>query len=134
VNDQQWTVSIRKPADIALARKAAMAAMDGLPASAIKRTKFVTAVSEIARNALVHASGGWMQFRIVEVAGRRSVVAECRDRGPGIANVDQALKDGYTTARGMGLGLGGARRLVDRFEIKTVVGEGTTVLLEAGAR
>lgn len=134
MNDQQWTVPIRKPADVAVARRAAMHAMDGLAASAIKRTKFVTAVSEIARNALVHASGGVMQFRLVDAGGRSSVVAECRDRGPGIADVDQAMKDGFTTARGMGLGLGGARRLVDRFEIRTTVGEGTTIVMEARAR
>lgn len=134
MNAWQWTVSIRKPADIALARKAATAAMDGLPASPIKRTKFVTAVSEIARNALVHASGGLMQFRIAETGGQRSVVTECRDRGPGIPDIELALKDGFTTAGGMGLGLGGAKRLVDRFEIRTTVGEGTTVVMEARAR
>jgi len=134
VSDARWTVTIRKTADIALARKAAAAAMDALPASSIKRTKFVTAVSEIARNALVHASGGVLQIRIAGAAERRSAIAECRDRGPGIPDVDQALKDGYTTAGGMGLGLGGAKRLVDRFEIRTVAGEGTTVILEAGRR
>ena len=134
MNGEKWTVALRKPADIALARKAAMAAMDALGASPIKRTKFVTAVSEIARNALVHAGAGVMILKIVRSPGHPRVVAECRDSGPGIADVDRALQDGYTTARGMGLGLGGAKRLVDRLDIHTTAGKGTTVIMEAKAR
>lgn len=124
---------LRKPADVALARKAAMEAMEAVSARPIKRTKFVTAVSEIARNAIVHAGGGVIRFRLVG-SGPVSVIAECRDAGPGIADIPLALKDGYTTARGMGLGLGGAKRLVDRFDIRSEPGKGTTVVLEAGAR
>ncbi|MGN6550561.1 MAG: ATP-binding protein [Pararhizobium sp.] len=124
---------LRKPADVALARKAATAAMEAISASPIKRTKFVTAVSEIARNAIVHAGGGSIRFRL-SGDGNTWVAAECRDAGPGIPDVDLALRDGFTTARGMGLGLGGAKRLVDRFDIRTEVGKGTTVTLEARAR
>lgn len=130
----EWTVSLRKPADVALARKAATAAMEALGSTAIKRTKFVTAVSEIARNAIVHAGTGVMVIKIVRLPSGVRIVAECRDHGPGIADIDRALKDGYTTARGMGLGLGGAKRLVDRFEIRSEPGRGTTVIMEATGR
>ena len=133
MSDGEWTVSLRKPADVALARKAAMSAMDGIGATAIRRTKFVTAVSEIARNVIVHAGTGVIHFKIVGFASQ-SVVAECRDHGPGIPDVAKALQDGFTTARGMGLGLGGAKRLVDRFEIVTEPGRGTTVVMEAKGR
>lgn len=111
-----------------------MNAMDRIGASAIKRTKFVTAVSEIARNALIYGGGGVMTFHLHKLAGRPSVLAECVDHGPGIADVDRALQDGYTTGKGLGLGLSGARRLVDRFAIETLPGEGTTVIMECGAR
>lgn len=134
MSEREWTVSLRKPADVALARKAAMAAMDALGATAIKRTKFVTAVSEIARNVIVHAGAGVIGFKVVPSLPHPFVVAECRDNGPGIPDVDRALQDGFTTARGMGLGLGGAKRLVDRFEIRTEVGKGTTVVMEAKGR
>lgn len=134
MNGEQRSVSIRRPADIAIARRVAMQALDGAGASQTVRTRFVTAVSEIARNALVHASGGILEIGFSQLKGTRSIVARCRDRGPGIADVDQALVDGYTTGRGMGLGLGGSKRLVDRFAIETEVGVGTTVILEQRLR
>jgi serine/threonine-protein kinase RsbT len=96
----------------------------------VDQTKFVTAASEIARNALVHG-GGDATARLEEITngvrvGLQLVIA---DRGPGIADIPQALVDGYTTARGMGLGLGGAKRLVDEFKIDSRVGEGTRITL-----
>ncbi len=134
MSTEEWTVSLRKAADVALARRAAMEAMEALGATAIKRTKFVTAVSEIARNAIVHAGAGVVIIKVVRSPSRARVVAECRDRGPGIPDVERALTDGFTTARGMGVGLGGARRLVDRFELLTEVGKGTTVIMEVSGR
>jgi serine/threonine-protein kinase RsbT len=134
VSGESWIVALRKPADVALARKAALRAMETIGASAIRRTKFVTAVSEIARNAVVHAGGGVIAFKVKGAGDRCRVIAECRDRGPGIPDIEKAMEDGFTTARGMGLGLGGARRLVDRFEIRSEVGKGTIVVMEAGQR
>lgn len=124
-----WSVALVSPPDVAAARRAATEAMTELGASVIRRTKFVTAVSEVARNALVHGAGGMIRFTASGHGCGHSVVAECIDRGPGIADVDQALRDGYTSGGGLGHGLGGAKRLVDGFEIVTGANRGTTVRL-----
>ena len=120
--------------DVARARRTATAAMAEGGASVTKRTRFVTAVSEIARNAVIHGGGGSIRFTLEQVAGERMLLAECTDRGPGIADVEQALRDGYTSGGGLGYGLGGARRLVDRFEIRSSARLGTTVRLETRLR
>lgn len=111
-----------------------MKAMTSIGASAIKKTKFVTAVSEIARNAIVYGHGGLITFQLVGNSPHQRAVATCTDRGPGIQDVGLALRDGFTTGSGLGLGLGGARRLVDRFEIQSSAQSGTTVTLECAAR
>lgn len=111
-----------------------MHVLDSVGAAQTIKTRFVTAVSEIARNALVHASGGVMEFGFSQLKGTRSIVARCRDHGPGIPDIEQALVDGYTTAGSMGLGLGGSKRLVDRITIESTPGNGTTVTLEQRLR
>jgi len=93
----------------------------------VDQTKLVTAVSELARNTIVHGGGGEMMARIVEEDGRAGVEVVFRDQGPGIAEVQQAMTDGYTTGTGLGLGLGGARRLVNEFSVESAPGEGTTI-------
>lgn len=118
-------VPLASDRDVALARRAVGLAMDAMGTRAVRRTRFVTAVSEIARNAVVHGNGGTLAIYVHEGAGRISV--ECGDGGPGIADLDRALTDGFTTGGGMGRGLGGARRLVERFEVETRPGGGTTV-------
>lgn len=129
-----WTVPLTSPRDVAVARRAATDGMQKIGASVIKRTKFVTAVSEVARNALIHGGGGYIRFSVGGDPAARVLTAECVDRGPGVDDIEQALSDGYTSGRGLGLGLGGARRLVDRFEIRSSSGAGTVVRLESGAR
>jgi serine/threonine-protein kinase RsbT len=126
-------VTLRAAADVAAARRAAGAAMDAIGASALKRTRFVTAVSEIARNAVIHGGGGAIVFRETADPRGRAVEAECRDRGSGIADLARALTDGYTTGSGLGLGLPGARRLVDLFDIASGPG-GVVVRLGCRAR
>lgn len=98
--------------------------------SLVDQTKFVTAASEIARNALVHG-GGDGKARLEQIVNglRIGLQLVIEDRGKGIADIPQALTDGFTTARGMGLGLGGAKRLVDEFAITSQVGEGTRITL-----
>lgn len=128
-----WRVTLAAPRDVAVARQVATTAMTELGASVIKRTKFVTAVSEVARNALLHGGGGYIRFRIDGAGNRRQLVAECVDRGPGIADVDQAMKDGFSSGSGLGLGLGGASRLVESFEIVSTSGAGTTIRMKSGA-
>ncbi len=93
----------------------------------LERTKFVTAASELARNTLVHGKGGTLTIAEVNHGGRTGLKLVFQDNGPGIADIDRALQDGFSTAKSMGLGLGGARRLVSEFEITSTVGQGTRV-------
>jgi serine/threonine-protein kinase RsbT len=95
--------------------------------SLVDQTKLITAASELARNTLVYGGSGTARVQTVARNGRRGVRAVFTDSGPGIADLDQALTDGYTSGSGLGLGLGGARRLVDEFTLDSEVGRGTTV-------
>ncbi len=90
-------------------------------------TLLATAISEIARNIVQYAGRGEMEFRSVVRGGKRGLKIIARDKGPGIDDVAQAMRDGFTTSRGMGLGLPGARRLMDDFEIFSEAGKGTTI-------
>jgi len=92
-------------------------------------TKLVTAVSELARNTVVYGGGGDMDWEVIEEAGRVGLRLVFRDEGPGIADVKLALTDGWTSGGGLGLGLTGARRLVDEFELDTTPGQGTRVTI-----
>ncbi len=93
----------------------------------VAQTKLVTAASELARNTLVHGGGGEMECAPVSRAGVQGMRLVFRDEGPGIADLDLALRDGYTSGDGLGMGLGGARRLVHEFGIDSSPGTGTTV-------
>ena len=97
--------------------------------SLVDQTKIVTAASELARNTLQYGGGGRVTIDAVEDFGRRGIRLTFEDEGPGIPDVELAMKDGYTTGGGLGLGLPGARRLVDDFNIETAPGVGTTVTL-----
>ncbi len=90
-------------------------------------TLLATAISEIARNIVQYAGSGEIEFRHVVRGGKRGLMIIARDRGPGIADIARAMQDGFSTSRGMGLGLPGARRLMDDFEIVSEIGKGTTV-------
>jgi serine/threonine-protein kinase RsbT len=102
--------------------------------SLVDQTKLVTAASELARNTLSYGGGGTMSAELLERAGRRGVRLSFADQGPGIPDLDLALSDGWSSGKGMGLGLSGARRLVDEFDLHTVVDEGTTVTVVKWAR
>jgi serine/threonine-protein kinase RsbT len=93
----------------------------------VEQTKLVTAASELARNALVHGGGGQMECSPVSRGGTQGLRLVFSDQGPGIADLDQALSDGYTSGEGLGMGLGGARRLVHEFSVDSRRGAGTTV-------
>lgn len=110
-----------------------VAATSGL--SLVDQTKLVTAASELARNALVHGGGGTARVDVVTSGtGKPGVRIGFTDDGPGIADVDQALTDGWTSGGGLGLGLSGARRLVDEFELNTKPGSGTSVVVVKWSR
>ncbi|MCX9190462.1 hypothetical protein C3Y87_03320 [Carbonactinospora thermoautotrophica] len=95
--------------------------------SLVEQTKIVTAASELVRNCLVHGGGGSITIEQVSRDARRGVRLTVCDSGPGIADINMALQDGYSTGRGLGYGLGGAKRLVDEFAIESEVGRGTVV-------
>lgn len=102
--------------------------------SLVEQTKLVTAASELARNTLVYGGGGTVEVTTVENGRRRGVRIHFADEGPGIADLELALTDGYTTGNGLGLGLSGARRLVDEFEIDTAEGRGTRITVTKWSR
>ena len=106
-----------------LVRKKAVSLGFGL----VDQTKMVTASSELARNTLDYGGGGTASVEVVENGHRAGLRVIFEDQGPGIANVDLALTDGFTSGRGLGLGLGGAKRLSDEFEISSKPGSGTRV-------
>lgn len=98
--------------------------------SLVDQTKIVTAASEIARNTVVYGGGGIVTVELIQSeSGRRGLRLIFEDKGPGIPDPELALRDGYTTGSGLGLGLGGAKRLVNEFELDTKPGEGTRITL-----
>jgi serine/threonine-protein kinase RsbT len=97
-------------------------------------TIIATAISEIARNIVVYADRGEISLSVADNGGRRGIVVVARDEGPGISDIERAMRDGYSTGKSLGLGLPGARRLMDDFEIVSAVGEGTTVIMRKWKR
>lgn len=125
-----FRVCLRDPSDVAVARTKTrtLGYAEGLLPGAVEA--LAIAVSEVARNVIVHAGGGEILLGIERNAGRIAIFAIARDEGPGISNIGEAMRDGHTTGDGLGLGLPSARRLVDDFELSSVVGQGTTVSLK----
>ena len=97
--------------------------------SLVDQTKIVTAASELARNTLEHGRGGEVRIQALQEGARRGVRLTFVDQGPGIPDLDRALRDGFTTGKGMGLGLSGSRRLVNDFDIRSEADKGTTVMI-----
>jgi serine/threonine-protein kinase RsbT len=95
----------------------------------VDQTKMVTAASELARNTFVFGGGGAVTLEVIEDVGRTGLRLTFEDSGPGIGDIEQAMADGYTSGEGLGLGLGGAKRLAHDFEIRSKVGQGTTVVI-----
>lgn len=123
------TLEVRSSTDIVLIRQAVRKWTAELGFSLVDQTKMITAASELARNTLEYGGGGAVTFERLEQPGRRGLRLTFVDRGPGIPDIERALTDGFTTGDGMGLGLGGSRRLVNEFEIASTVGEGTRVTI-----
>ena len=122
-------ISIESDADVVTARQRARELAAGLELTSTDQTLLATAISEVARNITTYATRGEVLVSIVADDDRRGIRVVARDDGPGIEDIERALQDGYTSGGGLGLGLPGARRLVDEFDIKTAPGEGTTVTL-----
>ena len=123
------TFSIRSSDDIVKVRQITRewALMQAF--SLVDQTKIVTAASELARNTLEYGQGGEVRIEALQEGLRRGVRLTFVDQGPGIPDLDKALKDGFTTGAGMGLGLSGSKRLVNEFDIRSEVGKGTTVII-----
>lgn len=123
------TIPIRAESDVVMVRQAARAWCTDAGFSLVEQTKMVTAASELARNVLVHGGGGSVRLEAVVNGSRRGLRMEFVDQGPGIPDVQQALRDGFSTGAGLGLGLGGAKRLVNEFAIESAPGSGTRVVI-----
>ena len=124
---RQETFPIRTSADVVVVRQKVRVWAAELRFSLVDQTKMVTAASELARNTLEHGKGGEVRLELVEKPPRRGLRLVFEDRGPGIPDLELALKEGYTTGNGLGLGLGGAKRLVNEFEIHSAPGHGTRI-------
>ncbi len=123
------TFPLRAEADLVRARQAVRLWAVDLKLSVLDQTKIVTAASELGRNTLVYGGGGEMTLDLIEELGRKGLRLVFEDRGPGIADLEKAMTDGFTTGGGMGLGLSGSKRLVNEFEIDSRPGEGTRVMV-----
>jgi serine/threonine-protein kinase RsbT len=125
--ERDETFQLRNTEDIVRVRQTARAWALALGFSLVDQTKIVTATSELARNTIEHGRGGSVRLRSVGNGIRKGLRLDFVDTGPGIANIELALRDGYTTGTGLGLGLSGSRRLMSEFEIESTVGKGTRV-------
>jgi serine/threonine-protein kinase RsbT len=134
-DDSQSVIPIETDADVVTARQRAREMATELELTSTDQTLLATAISEVARNITTYAGRGEVLLSVIDGAdGRPGIQVIARDQGPGIENLDLAMQDGYTTGGGLGLGLPGARRLVDDFSIETAPGQGTTVTLLMWAR
>jgi serine/threonine-protein kinase RsbT len=126
--------AIREEGDIMVARRLGREVASHLNFSITDVTLITTAISEIARNIVTYAGEGEVRLEPIERRGQRGILVTALDHGPGISDVTQAMQDGYSSRDGLGLGLPGARRLMDQFEISSKVGIGTTVVMTKWVR
>ncbi|HZZ44076.1 MAG TPA: anti-sigma regulatory factor [Tepidisphaeraceae bacterium] len=123
------TIPVRAEADIVAVRQLTRLWSLECKFSLVDQTKMVTAASELARNTLIYGGGGQVRLDLLTDGARRGLRMSFEDQGQGIPDIEQALKDGFTSGSGLGLGLGGARRLVNEFDIQSAPGKGTTVVI-----
>ncbi|MDX2213695.1 MAG: anti-sigma regulatory factor [Oculatellaceae cyanobacterium bins.114] len=123
------TMNIQSSVDVVLVRQAVRQFAIEIGFGLVDQTKIVTAASELARNTLDYGGGGTVKLETLQAGARRGLKLIFEDQGPGIPDIEMALKDGFTTGGGLGMGLGGAKRLTNEFEIESVVGEGTRITI-----
>jgi serine/threonine-protein kinase RsbT len=121
------TRPLRSEEDVVYARQAVRSWAVEMGFSLVDQTKLVTAASELARNTVVYGGGGTMLLEQVDEGARKGLRLVFEDQGPGIPDIERALQDGFTSGGGLGLGLGGAKRLVNDFAIRSAPGEGTSI-------
>jgi len=132
--DAELRVPIRADADIVTARQEGRRLASQLDFTPSDLTVIASAISEIARNIVEYARSGEVSIKLLETNGRKGVMVVAQDAGPGIADIAAALQDGYSTSGSLGLGLPGARRLMDEFELHSELGHGTRVTMRKWAR
>lgn len=123
------TLNIQTSADIVRVRQVVRQFAVSLKFSLVDQTKLVTAASELARNTLDYGGGGTVKLEVIEAHIRQGLRLTFQDQGAGIPDIDLALKDGFTTGQGLGMGLGGTKRLMNEFEIVSQLGEGTCITI-----
>ena len=126
-------VPVASDADVVAAREKGRELSARLGFSSIDLTLIVTAISEVARNILLYAREGEILLRVDNDGGQRGITVVARDEGPGIPDLELAMRDSYSTGNGLGLGLPGARRLMDDFEIESEMSKGTTIVMRKWA-
>jgi len=124
---QSKRIPVNNDLDIVSARVEGRNMAKALGFGVIDQARIATAISELARNVVLYAESGHILLEIIETNGRRGIQIVCRDRGPGIADIDLVMQDGYSSRRGLGMGLPGTRRLMDEFEIESKKNVGTTI-------
>ncbi|HID08479.1 MAG TPA: anti-sigma regulatory factor [Armatimonadetes bacterium] len=124
---QSKRIPVKNDLDIVSARVEGRNMARALGFGVIDQARIATAISELARNVILYAESGEVELMTIEADGRRGIQIVCRDRGPGIADIELVMQDGYSTQRGLGMGLPGTRRLMDEFEISSEVNVGTIV-------
>jgi serine/threonine-protein kinase RsbT len=129
VGEADRVVPVRAEVDVLLARQEARRLAANLRFSSAELTLIATVISEVARNIVAYAGTGQIVLRIVQQGQRRGLRVVARDRGPGIADIELAMQDGYSTSRSLGLGLPGSKRLMDEFNIESEVGRGTEITM-----
>src|SRR5213593_3587865 len=128
--EREVRVRIQSSADIVLARQQGRALASQLGFSSSNLTIIATAISEVARNIVEYAKEGEVVLSLINDTNKQGVQIVASDSGPGIADISTVMRDGFTTGNGLGIGLPGARRLMDEFEISSEVGKGTTVTMK----
>lgn len=129
MSDDSGVLPVRSEHDIVLSRQKVRQLAVGVGLRLIDQTKLVTAASELARNTVFYGGGGDMHWEVLTQGLRRGVRLRFADQGPGIPDLEQALTDGWSSGKGMGLGLSGSRRLVDQFELDSAAGQGTRITI-----
>lgn len=123
------SVPVRTEQDIVIVRQLVRKLTQELSFSLVDQTKFVTAASEIARNTLIYGGGGDMLWQVLLEDSRKGIRLTFEDKGPGIPNLELAMMDGWTSGKGLGMGLSGTKRLVNQFELESQPGQGTRVTI-----
>lgn len=126
---KQSRLELRSQNDVVVVRQAVRGLAVEIGLSLVDQTKIVTAASELARNTVIYGGGGWAILERVADGSRNGIRLLFEDHGPGIVDIERALQDGYTTGNGLGLGLGGARRLASEFSVESTPGVGTRVMI-----